>query len=196
MQIIAHRRNTIAELEATPTRYGVEIDLRSRGDRLVLHHDPFVDGCDFDEWLERYRHKTLILNVKEEGIEERVKERMAAHHVEDFFFLDLSFPSLVRQVTHGETRVAVRYSEFESIETVLTLAGKAAWVWVDCFTRLPVDGEAARRLEAAGFKLCIVSPELQGRDAAEIEPYRSRLDAERVRYDAVCTKRPELWGPS
>ncbi len=74
MLYIAHRVNTIEQLERTPTEYGVEIDLRDRGDRLFLQHDPFSDGVDFAEYLQHYRHGTLILNVKSERIEWRVLE--------------------------------------------------------------------------------------------------------------------------
>ena len=69
MQIIAHRKNTIAELCETPSHFGVEVDIRSWCDGLTIHHDPFVQGEDFKEWLKHYQHQTLILNVKEEGLE-------------------------------------------------------------------------------------------------------------------------------
>ena len=63
MKLIAHRRNSIADLVATPRDLGVEVDIRSRGARLVIHHDPFADGEDFEAWIAQYRHGTLILNV-------------------------------------------------------------------------------------------------------------------------------------
>ena len=56
MKLIAHRRNTVPELAATPREYGVEIDLRTAGDSLVLHHDAFAAGTDFTRWLDAYRH--------------------------------------------------------------------------------------------------------------------------------------------
>ena len=192
MEIIAHRRNTIAELAATPHHFGVELDLRSQGDRIVIHHDPFAAGEDFAAWLEHFDHGTLILNVKEEGLETRLLAMMAEHEIEDFFFLDQSFPFLVKTARTGEKRCAVRVSEFESIDTALTLAGKIDWVWVDCFTRLPIGTADAHKLSEAGFKLCLVSPELQGRDA-ESEIPAMRRATQRMDIAAVCTKRPELW---
>ncbi len=195
MILIAHRRNTVEQLEATPPEYGVEVDIRSQGDRLVIHHDPFVaDALDFETWLAAYRHGTLILNVKEEGLEDRLLALMAARGITDFFFLDQSFPFLIRTAKRGERRCAVRVSEFDTVETALTLAGKIDWVWVDCFTRFPLDGEQAARLRQAGLKLCLVSPELQGRtDPAEIAELRALLAREGIAAEAVCTKAPELW---
>ena len=154
--IIAHRRNRIDELRETPTQLGVEIDLRSRGSDLILHHDPFVDGELFTDWLDHFRHGTLILNVKEEGLEDALIALMADRGIENWFFLDQSFPFLIRTSRRGERRCAARVSEFESIDTAMTLAGKIDWIWVDCFTRFPLSGANAARLHEAGFKLCLV----------------------------------------
>ena len=194
MNIISHRRNTIGELNATPTRYGVEVDIRSRGEELIIHHDPFVPGESLDTWLASYRHGTLILNVKEEGLEGRLAALMQSYGLDDYFLLDQSFPFLIKWAEALQGRCAVRVSEFESAETALTLAGKANWVWVDCFTRFPLSGDDARRLKMAGFRLCLVSPELQGRDPfSEVPALRELLGARGIEADAVCTKRPELW---
>ena len=194
MKLISHRRNTVSELLATDSKYGIEVDIRSKGDRLIIHHDPFVAGESFDEWIDAYRHGTLILNVKEEGLEARLIALMQSKGIADYFFLDQSFPFLVKWSKAGEHRCAVRVSEFESIETALTLAGKVDWVWVDCFTRFPLSEYDARSLKDAGFKLCLVSPELQGRDAnVEIPQLSSLLKERNIAADAVCTKRPNLW---
>jgi hypothetical protein len=192
--LIAHRRNTLAELRTTPTRYGVEVDVRSQGPELVVHHDPFVAGESFAQWFDAYRHGTLILNVKEEGLEARLIELMRSRGFDDYFFLDQSFPYLVKWSKAGERRCAVRVSEFESIETALTLAGMVDWAWVDCFTRFPLSRGSAQQLKQAGFKLCLVSPELQGRDPlTEIPALLRLLDERGIVAEAVCTKRPDLW---
>lgn len=194
MKLIAHRRNTIVDLRATDPEYGVEVDIRSNGKRLVIHHDPFVDGESFEEWINAYHHGTLILNVKEEGLEMRLIDLMRSHAINDYFFLDQSFPFLLKWSEACAHRCAVRVSEFESVETALSLAGRVDWVWVDCFTRFPLSGGDARRLEHAGFKLCLVSPELQGRSAEVEIPRLINLLRERdIQADAVCTKRTDLW---
>ncbi|MFZ5638018.1 MAG: phosphatidylinositol-specific phospholipase C/glycerophosphodiester phosphodiesterase family protein [Pseudomonadota bacterium] len=194
MIVVRHRRNTLDELRATDPELGIEVDIRSRGERLIVHHDAFVDGEDFERWLDGYRHRLLILNVKEEGLEARLMALMRERGIEDWFFLDQSFPFLVRTARGGESRCAVRVSEYESLDTALALAGMVRWVWVDCFTRFPLDGAQAARLHAAGFALCLVSPELQGRDAAVAIPaLRAQLAAEGIVADAVCTKEPALW---
>jgi hypothetical protein len=83
----------------------------------------------------------------------------------------------------------VRVSEYESIDTALSLAGKVDWVWVDCFTRFPLDRAGWMRVKSAGFRLCLVSPELVGRPAAaEIHAQRVMFAEWGVEPDAVCTK--------
>lgn len=193
MEIIAHRRNHIEELRATPAPLGIEVDIRSHGDRLHIHHDPFVLGENFEDWLAEYRHGTLILNVKEEGLEQRLLSLMASHGIDRFFFLDQSVPFLIRTAKAGERRCAVRVSEFESVESALAVASLIDWVWVDCFTRFPLDRKSAQRLTDAGLKLCLVSPELQGRPVSEIAELREALAGEGIVAEAVCTKRPDLW---
>ena len=194
MKFISHRRNTIEELQATPREYGVEVDIRSDHGQLLIHHDPFAKGDDFEEWLKHFQHGTLILNVKEEGLEARLIDLMKQYKIEDYFFLDQSFPFLIKWSKLGEHHCAVRVSEFESIETALSLSGKIDWVWVDCFTKFPLAGMDAKRLQDAGFKLCLVSPELQGRPADTAIPELAKLLNERhITADAICTKNPELW---
>lgn len=194
MRLIAHRRNTLAELLATPVEYGVEVDIRSFGERLVIHHDAFVEGEDFNHWLDHYQHGTLILNVKEEGLEQRLLDLMKRKGIQDFFFLDQSFPFMVKTARQGERRCAVRVSEYECIDTALTLAGLIDWIWVDCFSRFPLSGDEAQRLREAGFKLCLVSPELQQRTSPEEIPVLRALLMDRgIVADAVCTKMPERW---
>jgi hypothetical protein len=194
MQIISHRINTLALLKKTPKVFGIEVDIRSNENKLIIHHDPFEKGEEFEEWIKCFNHKTLILNVKEEGLEERLLILMEKYKIEDFFFLDQSFPFLRKTAFNGESRCAVRVSEYEDINTALSLARRIDWVWVDCFSRFPLIKETAQQLQNAGFKLCFVSPELQGRDAdTEIPLLFNELYKLDIFPEAVCTKRPELW---
>lgn len=194
MEIVAHRRNTRRLLRETPPGHGVEVDIRSSGSRLVIHHDPYVEGEDFAAWLGDYRHGLLILNVKEEGLEKRLLGLMAEAGIENFFFLDQSFPFLVRTVRSGEARCAVRVSEYESVATALRLKGLARWVWLDSFTGALPDGGEMRQLAGAGFRICLVSPDLQGREPQdEVPRIKAYLADAGVALSAVCTKNPDLW---
>ena len=187
MEFIAHRINTVEELKHLPLTYGVELDLRDHGDRLILQHDPFKDGEDFETYLQHYHHGTMILNIKSERIEHRVLELIEKYDIKSYFFLDSSFPMISLLSKEGEKNIALRFSEFEGLDTILTMAGKVDWVWVDCFTKLPMTTEIFKRLKDKGFKLCLVSPELQGQ-AEKIQTYRDYLYENEIVFDAICTK--------
>ena len=194
MNITAHRINKIEQLKALPNEYGAEVDIRSKGGQLIIHHDPFSDGEDFEEWVKHYNHDMLILNVKEEGLEARLIKLMNDKEITNYFFLDQSFPFLIKWSKAGERRCAVRVSEYEPIETALVLSKKIDWVWVDCFSKFPLTLAEYKALKSAGLKLCLVSPELQGRDPVMgITSMASFLIENHMVMDAVCTKRPDLW---
>ncbi len=194
MEIIAHRRNTITELIATPNNYGIEVDIRTNNGQLMIHHDPLKKGELFEEWLKNYHHQTLILNVKEEGLEDSLLNLMHKYNISKFFFLDQSFPFLIKYAKRGVHQSAVRFSEYESIETVLSLKGLVDWVWIDCFTKFPLTVFDYDKLVGAEFKLCVVSPELQGLDGnIEIALFKNIFQQNNFIFDAVCTKLPKVW---
>lgn len=192
--ICAHRVNQSEALATVDSGYGVEIDLHADGDRLVLVHDPFSTGEDFETWLDSYHHAFIVLNTKEEGLEARATAALEARGITEWAFLDQSFPYLIRTLRGGEARSMVRVSEYESIETALALPARPNWVWVDSFTGDWPDSEKLRRLHDHGLKLMIVSPELQGRDLdKEFTTIAARFVEAGVGIDGVCTKRPDMW---
>ena len=187
MKFIAHRINTIKELKKVPKEFGVEVDLRDYGNRLILQHDPFKDGEDFEEYLKQFDHVTIILNIKSERIEFRVIDLLIKYKVKDYFFLDCSFPMIYLLSEQGEKNIALRFSEFEGLDTIINMRGKVNWVWVDCFTRMPIDRTSAKSLQSIGYKTCLVSPDLQGQPD-DIEEYKSYIGIKKIFFDAVCVK--------
>lgn len=187
MQFIAHRINTSQDLHNISTEYGVELDLRDFGSDLILEHDPFKGGELFEEYLKNYRHNTMIVNVKSERVELRALELLKKYNITNFFFLDSSFPMIINLSRQGETRSAIRFSEFEGLDTVIAVQKRVEWIWIDCFTYLPLDQAMYQKLRATGLKLCLVSPELQGRPD-DIAMYARQIEGEGIKFDAICTK--------
>ena len=106
---VRHRINTISNLLETPTRFGVEIDLRSSHQDIILCHDPFSkNSVNFRDWLQHFDHRFLILNVKEEGLENHITQILTKLSINNYFFLDQSFPFLIK-TEQWETR-SVRFS--------------------------------------------------------------------------------------
>lgn len=204
MIFINHRINTIAQLESVPLENGVELDVRYHNNDLILHHDPFnhEDNAPekFDNFLKEWRHNgPLIINIKTEGIEEECISMMHSHKVKKWFFLDISMPYMVKYsllTARKDSRIspenlAVRFSEYEPLEYALSFAGKAGWVWIDCFKELPLNKKILKKLKKLNFKICLVSPELQNHSLEKISDFKSSI--KHMEIDAVCTKRPDLW---
>ena len=200
MQIIIHRVNTVAELKEIPAVYGVEVDVRGCGGRLMLSHDPIVDPAlhvDLEVYLEDYRHAFIILNLKEAGYERRVLDLVESKGIENCFLLDVEFPYFYRATRmEGERRLAVRYSEAEPIEFALAQmkdgCGLVDWIWIDTNSRLPLEEEVVQTL--AAFKTCLVCPERWGRPW-DIESYKSMMRDLEFWPDAVMTSMEcaKLW---
>lgn len=188
MEFIAHRINSMQDLKSVPVEYGVELDLRDDlTGRIYIQHNPFESGEDFEEYLGQYNHGTMILNIKSERIELKILELLRKYNIEKYFFLDSSFPMIKLLSDQGENKIALRFSEFEGLDTLFAMQGKIQWVWVDCFSRLPLDRDIYKKIKELGYKICIVSPELQGQPEKLVE-YKEQLRKENIQPDAICTK--------
>ena len=193
MEIILHRRNNIDLLNKTPINYGVEIDIRSSHKDLIINHDPFKKGILFKDWIKYYNHGTLILNVKEDGLEKKIIYFIKRYGIKSYFFLDQSFPAIIKNSIEGISNCAVRVSEYESLETALNLEGKVKWVWVDIFNEFTLNYQNYINLKNAKFKLCLVSPEIHKINNMKIKEIKEILEKENLLFDAVCTKFPDQW---
>ena len=209
MKLISHRRNTIDELINTPIGNGVEVDIRSLGNELIVVHDPFTDvRLRLEDWLAHFRHDFLVANVKEEGLEPRLIPLLQSFGIVNFFILDESFPFIRKFARNGLSQFAVRVSEFEDYHTALDLqrslqaeGRKVDWVWADSFSGSPLSGDIYAALRKAGLKVCLVSPELHHvedpaswhKRIAQFQDELSKI-SQGFTADAVCTKLPEAWG--
>lgn len=193
MKIYKHRVNSKFDLEAVEPTFGVEIDLRTKSDALILAHDAFAEGELFEDWLTAWRGQPLILNVKEDALEERILDFLNQHSITDFFFLDQSYPSIRRVIRMGITNVATRVSDYEDLTTALKSGSD--WVWLDSFSgSWDYLIDATKAIEKNGQESCLVSPELQRPDSsAELERLKTQIRENQLHIDAVCTKRPESW---
>ena len=129
----------------------------------------------------------MILNIKSERIELQILELLKKYGVKKYFFLDSSFPMIYLLSRQGEKNLALRISEYEGMDTARNMAGLLDWIWVDCFTKIPIGKPEYDELRRLGYKLCFVSPELQGRNG-DIEKYAKALRAQKMDMDAICTK--------
>lgn len=199
MQIIIHRVNTIEELKTISNKYGVEIDIRGYGNKLLLSHEP-VDNPekynDLEEYLKEFSSRKMsfiIFNTKEAGYEQKIIDLAAKYKIpkEKYFLLDVEFPYLFHATRKKRIKeIAIRYSEAEPIEAVEAqiVNGRPLlnWVWIDTNTILPINPEIIKKLKP--FKTCLVCPERWGRPD-DILAYAKKIKELDFHLDAVMTAR-------
>lgn len=193
MIFFQHRVNDIKTLRKIPIKYGIEVDIRSFNKKLILNHEPFEDGIELENWLHGFNHNYLILNIKEEGLENRCKEIMKQFKVDKYFFLDQSMPMLIKTVLEGNQKTAIRLSTFESLDTVIKFKDLVEWIWVDFYNEYPLNKEIINILKKNNFKICLVSPELQGKSMNEIKTAQLSVYSLKKNIDGICTKYINSW---
>ena len=136
----------------------------------------------------------FIVNIKEEGIEQKVQDLLSARGVERYFFLDVSVPFMVKLTSKGITNFAVRFSEYESLSLAKRFSKLLNWIWIDSFYKFNHSFDDLLYIKELNLIPCFVSPELQGRfDLSEVQ-YIKNLAAKAFGDDYyVCTKHPEFW---
>jgi len=191
--IFRHRANTSENLKKISKDFGVEIDLRSWGKDIILSHDPFTPGEKFVDWLKDYSHQGLILNVKEDGLAPLIIKILEENGIENYLFLDSTYPTIIKFVKSGFNKFFIRYSEYETIKNIEKLKGSSKWVWVDSFEGFSLEINDYKKLKVLGFKICLVSPELAHKDLKEIQRFKAKIFENSLKIDAICTKFPHMW---
>lgn len=189
-QFICHRINTINELNKIDNQFGVEIDLRDdhKTGKLILAHDPFLDGEYFEDYLEKYNYNTLILNIKSERIEIECLRLLEKFNINNYFFLDSTFPMIyLLNTKYKNNNIACRFSEFENLQLFLENKNMFSTVWIDCFTQFPLNKENYKIIKKENKNICIVSPELQNQ-SEKICEYRICIIENNIIPDFICTK--------
>ena len=185
MEFIIHKINTIKGLNQIPEEYGCEIDIRTDGSKLILNHDPFTSGDLLTDYLDEYNNGTLVLNIKESGIEDDVLKEVNKRGIKSYFLLDVEFPYLFSASKKGERNLAVRFSEKEPIENVLIFKDQLDWVWIDTINKFPVNIKNKNFLK--NHKTCLVCPSRWKRKE-DISKIKTELNNLKFKLDFVMTE--------
>jgi glycerophosphoryl diester phosphodiesterase len=176
MQILSHRgfwidpkeKNTdIAFRRSFELGFGTETDVRDLDGELVISHDPAKHpAMSFEKFLDIYGecNLPLALNIKADGLANRVNSAMGSRNLGNWFVFDMSIPDTRHQFSAGNP-VFMRSSEFE---TNIPWFDKASGIWLDAFEgEWYLDGELQTIL-SSGKTVCVVSSELHGRSHASL----------------------------
>jgi len=188
---ICHRINTILELNSIESQFGTEIDIRDDNisKKLILSHDPYDNGDYFEDYLKNYKNNILILNIKSERVEIECNKLLEKYNIREYFYLDSSFPMIyLLNTKYKNNNIASRLSEYEPYENTECIKNYIKWIWIDCFTYLPLDKEIFEKIKKINKSICIVSPELQGQQE-KIEEFREMLIINETIPNAICCKK-------
>ena len=206
MIIVNHRVNKLDQLKSNPSKFGCEIDIRNHNDKLYLVHDPYnKNAVVLEKWLRSYKNKFLILNVKEEGLDEELIFLMKKFKIKNYFILDETIPYIFKYANLGISDFALRISEIEHYKSIEVFQNnlrankkKINWVWIDTFSGNPIKKNIFIKLKKLSLKTCFVSPELHHQNNREIwidliNNFSKKLISNKIKPDMVCTKLPDKW---
>ena len=192
MEIILHRVNKINQLKKINPKYGVEIDIRAKGSKIILNHEPFLNGDLFTNYLSEFNHGTLVVNIKEAGIEQEVIKLLKKYNIENYFLLDVEMPFLYNSSKKKYQKIAIRFSEYENIINSKFFIGKLNWIWIDTVSKFPINKSNLKIIK--NFKSCLVCPERWGRKL-DIPRYFKQMSKLNYFPSAIMTSEEcsEVW---
>lgn len=203
VEILAHRgwwtaqdeKNTrTAFLRALEAGFGLETDVRDCDGEIVISHDtPLSDAMSFEVFLSLYvsvgASATLALNIKADGLVEKVEAALAQRDIDTYFVFDMSVPDTLHYLRRAMP-VFTRRSEYE---TGSLLDARAQGIWLDCFERAYAPAADLHAILQTTRSVALVSPELHGKPHEEAwEAWRTALTS--VRDDArvmLCSDFPD-----
>ena len=115
MIILSHRgywkkpsqKNTkIAIQKSFQCGFGLETDLRDLAGSIVVSHDPPVESLyDLDELFTECRNNysdlTMALNIKADGLQDKLKQKLNKYSIQNYFVFDMSIPDTIGYIKKG-----------------------------------------------------------------------------------------------
>jgi len=142
--------------------FGTETDIRDSAGCLVISHDiPVGNEIHLVDFLQFYKKSLpLALNIKSDGLVVPLKHAMQTAGILDWFVFDMSIPEM-RSYLKAGIPVFARMSEVEKDPAWID---EVAGIWLDSFSDIWYDTNLIDKLLNKGLRVCIVSPELHGRE--------------------------------
>jgi glycerophosphoryl diester phosphodiesterase len=201
IEILAHRGlwqkriegNTRPALAAAlAAGFGLETDIRDHAGEIVIAHDPPVEApFTLRHLLEDYRASrssaALALNIKADGLRSAVEQLLKEFEVANYFVFDMSVPDMLHWKNAG-LRFFTRHSD---VERTPVLYENAAGVWLDGFDSTWFTAGTISAHLMAGKDVCVVSPELHGRDAQPVWQMIASVAYDTPARLSVCTDWPQ-----
>lgn len=174
--------------------FGTETDVRDYCGELVISHDIAVNSCmplgDFFQLYNSYsKNLPLALNIKADGLQNKLLTELNKHGISNYFVFDMSVPDGLACLKAG-LRTFTRQSEYEQHPAFYETA---QGVWLDEFVDHWIDEATIVNHLTKGKELCIVSPELHKRQKEKEWLHYKKICSGLVakRNIMICTDLPE-----
>lgn len=194
IELISHRGFWTTEIKQNSEKafinslqrgYGIETDIRDYEGELVIAHD-IPKGRDkqfyIDDFFSLYKkygnNQTLALNIKSDGLSLSLKEKLLKYEIDNYFVFDMSVPDMV----HYQKQNLIFFTRHSDIEHSPCMLQESSGVWLDEFFSNWISEEVLKKYHKDNKRLCIVSPELHGRD----------FQNEWVKYRHISQKNPQI----
>lgn len=199
-QLLAHRglwfdpaeRNTLSAFRrAWDESCGIETDIRDNCGQLVVSHDPPLGGeLEIEEMLTHYvesgNNTPLALNIKSDGLAEKVRIALEKFQIHNYYCFDMSLPDSLSYHRLG-LKTLGRVSEFEPHAN---LHSRVCGVWLDGFYSEWYEPELIKLLCDRYALVCLVSPELHQRPHQEFWQLVTELPVHPTAELQLCTDYP------
>lgn len=192
-QIESEKNKLVSFRHSFLHNFGVETDIRDHNTELVVSHDMADDNCllvdtFFESYTEINSNLPLAINIKADGLQEKLKNLLNKFNVENYFVFDMSVPDGLLYLRHG-LKVFTRQSEYEKEPSFY---GEACGVWLDEFKDHWINEQVILSHIQDNKKICIVSPDLHKRDyLKEWEEYKY-IEQKFGLNLMICTDYPEI----
>ncbi|WP_343707629.1 hypothetical protein [Flavobacterium sp.] len=173
--------------------YGTETDIRDYNEELVISHDiPDENSLKIDDFFKIYNsysnpNLTLALNIKSDGLQSKLKEKLIEFGVENYFVFDMSIPDTLGYLRNN-LRVYTRHSEYEPIPAFYE---ESQGVWLDAFESTWYDGDVILDHLKKGKYVAIVSSDLHKRNHLDLWTYLKSNNYHKLDNIILCTDLPE-----
>jgi glycerophosphoryl diester phosphodiesterase len=200
MKVISHRgfwKETIEKntLEAFSRSFslnlGTETDIRDYMGNLVISHDIPSGGemglSDFLELASSFQCEeplTLALNIKADGLAQKVGETLSVFSNIDAFVFDMAVPDTC---TYFEAGIPV-FARMSEVEREPVWLDRSEGVWLDAFESEGYGIDVVTGLLSLGKRVCLVSSELHGR--SHISFWNRIADLKDHQALMICTDYP------
>lgn len=204
MKILSHRgywkleneKNTkVAFQRSFNLGFGTETDIRDFNGELVISHDPpeskfqYLSVSDFFEMYKSIGDGLqLALNIKSDGLHEKLIKLINYYNISNYFVFDMSIPDTLGYLKYN-SKIFTRQSEYEINPAFYS---QADGVWMDEFNQNWIEEKVIKNHVSNGKKVCIVSPELHKRGfTIEWNKYKDIFLSDVQNKISICTDFPE-----